>query len=380
MGKKEKGNGEGTIYKSSKTGLYIGQYVYDGKRHSVYQKKKEKIGDFKKRFNDILSSINTGTYIKKNNDTFISILEKHIEQKYKDDLISPSSYIRDCATKKQIEKTCSNFTNKPIQKITIDDIQYSKDNIRNYADNTINKIWRMINKTFNIAISRRLIVFNPLSDENLVKPISKITTDKVKALSSAEETKLLDYLDSIEGYSQYKYIVLLQLNTGMRIGEILSLSYDSINLKENTITVSRTLTKDEDNKFILGQHTKTYDRKHRIDKGKRTFPMTQTTRNIVTEILKQKITNINNLLFWDYSKDSFILPKRINDFLKNNIDKNIKTHRLRHTFITKCQEKDIPLPVIQAMVGHIEGSPITSDVYTSISLDFMKKSIEKINA
>ena len=43
MGKKIKGNGEGTLYISSKTGLYVGQYVSNGKRHSVYQKKNEKI-------------------------------------------------------------------------------------------------------------------------------------------------------------------------------------------------------------------------------------------------------------------------------------------------------------------------------------------------
>ena len=68
MGKtKQKGNGEGTIYKSSKTGLYVGQYVVNGKRHSVYQKKNEKNINFKKRFTDILSSINQNTYIEKNN-------------------------------------------------------------------------------------------------------------------------------------------------------------------------------------------------------------------------------------------------------------------------------------------------------------------------
>lgn len=95
MGKKVKGNGEGTLYRSSRTGLYVGQYVTNNKRHSVYQRKNEKIGDFKKRFNDILSSINTGTYIEKSNETFISILEKHIEQKHNDGITSDSGYLRD---------------------------------------------------------------------------------------------------------------------------------------------------------------------------------------------------------------------------------------------------------------------------------------------
>lgn len=40
---KSVGNGQGTIYKAKKTGLYVGQYVRNGKRYSVYQKKNEKL-------------------------------------------------------------------------------------------------------------------------------------------------------------------------------------------------------------------------------------------------------------------------------------------------------------------------------------------------
>lgn len=129
--------------------------------------------------------------------------------------------------------------------------------------------------------------------------------------------------------------------------------------------------------------TKLDNGKTNVDKGKRTFLMTPETKKIISEILQEKITNINNLLFWDYERNSLILPKRINDFLeklnKNDISNNLKTHKLRHTFITRCQEKGIPLVVIQAMVGHVEGSSITNDVYTSVSLDFMKEQLEKIS-
>lgn len=52
---------------------------------------------------------------------------------------------------------------------------------------------------------------------------------------------------------------------------------------------------------------------------------------------------------------------------------------LRHTFITRCQENGVPLVVIQALVGHVEGSSITNDTYTSVSIDFMQKELEKVN-
>lgn len=380
--RKSVGNGEGSLYYSETLKRWFFQYHYNGQRKTIQQKKKEKISDFKKRVTDIKFMLNNGTYYERDKDTFIKILEKHIEQKYKDNIIGNSTYTRDLSTKEQIKKTCSNFVNKPIHLITVDDIEDAKDNIREYSNNSINKIWRLLYKTFNIALSRRKIAFNPMNDETLNKPISEKETRKIEALTAQQEQKLIECLNKENINEQYKQIVLLQLNTGMRIGEVLALSNDCINLEKNTITVYRTLTK-KDNKYILGKHTKTYNRKTNIDKGKRTFPMTPETRKIILEILQKKITNIHNLLFWDYQRNSLILPKRINDFLnslnQNTISNYLRTHTLRHTFITRCQEKSIALVVIQAMVGHIEGSSITSDTYTSVSLDFMKEEVKKIS-
>jgi len=217
MSKKQKGNGEGTVYKSSRTGLYVGQYVQNNKRHSVYQKKNEKIGDFKKRFNDILSSIHTGTYIEKSNESFMTILEKHIEQKHIDGITSDSGYLRDLYTINLIKTTCDNFIHKPIQKVTAYDVEEAKQYIKKYAQNSIDKAWRLLNKTFKIAISRRKIIFNPMDDETLKKPISCKETKKVEALTIGEENKLRQILNTTEKEHKYRNIVLLQLDTGMRI-------------------------------------------------------------------------------------------------------------------------------------------------------------------
>ena len=106
--KKSKGNGEGTIYVNSRTGLYVGQYVIDGKRKSVYQKKNEKAGDFKTRFNKIILSINEGTYIGKSSETLEKIIERHIEQKNKDGITSDNSYKRDKETLEQLYLSSEN--------------------------------------------------------------------------------------------------------------------------------------------------------------------------------------------------------------------------------------------------------------------------------
>lgn len=383
---KEKGNGEGTLYFSETLNCYVGQYFdLSGKRQTMKQKKHEKSSDFKKRFNNTIASINQGTYIAKSNQTCLDVLKQYVEQKHIDGITSDRTYIRDLETIKQIEKTCANWINKPVQKVTAEDIEKSKTNIRKYSKNTIDKIWRFIGTIFRVSVSRRKIMFNPMTDETLTKPVSLKKQKKVEALSVAEEQLLKKVLASAPN-KQYNQIIELQLLIGARIGEVLALTKDCVDLENNSLTIYRTLTRNKNDKVILGEHTKTYNKKTGIDKGKRTIPMSTEVRKLIEKILSSKVTNIYNLLFWDFNKNRIISDGMINSYLDriNVIDKEhtitdrLSTHRLRHTFVTRCQEKGMPLPVIQAFVGHVEGSSITNDVYTSVDFEFMKQELKKI--
>lgn len=353
-----------------------------GKRKTLKQKKNEKVSDFKKRFNNINSSINQGTYIEKSNDLCIDLIINLVDQRYEDGLISPRSYKRNKDTVNQIKKTCANFINKPIQKVTISDIQKSKKAIREYSNSVIDKIWAMLYKMFKIAVSRRIIMFNIMDDETLSKPISVKEKRQTKALTLEEQIKLEKVLKS--NPCMYNDILLLQLYLGARIGEVLAISKKCINLKENTLTIDKTITRDENDKVILGEHTKTYVRKFAIDKGKRTIPMTPQVLEIIKKYINNKITNIHGLLFWDYKDNKFVTDGEINCYLKRlntkyKITDSIHTHVLRHTFVTRCQENGMPLIVIQSLVGHVEGSTLTNDTYTHISLEFMQDELNKIN-
>lgn len=384
---KEKGNGEGTIYKSSKTGLYVGQYVTNGKRHSVYQKKNEKIGDFKDRFRNILSSINQGTYIEATQETVKNILEKHINQKFNDGITKGSSFNRDKDTLKQIEKCCNNFLDKPIQKVTLDDIQVSKEIMKQYAPSGISRMWRLLKKAFSIASSpsNRLIIFNIMNDENLKKPIGEKKTKKIKPLSEDEREKLTKILDNEEKEHEYRNIVKMEWLTGMRIGEVLARSTDDIIENKTKLHIHNTLTRDENGKTILGEHTKTYNKSTGIDNGEREFPIFPELEKIIDAQLSQKITNIYKLLFWDYQNNNFISDKEINAWLRRiNIKYKICTgtlhnHRLRHDRLTQWREAGMDIKAIQYLAGHIEGSEITDDVYIDTSQEFAFEQFKKIN-
>ncbi len=391
MGKKVKGNGEGTLYFSEKLQRYVGQITEkNGHRITMTQRKNEKTSDFKKRYYSTLADVTDGTYVGKCKDTCLSILEKYIDQKHIDGITSDRSYMRDLDTLAQIKDTCSNWINLSVTDVTADDIEKSKINIRKYSNNTIDKIWIQINKIFKIAVSRRKIMFNPMNDETLTKPISCIKTKPVEALSIQEENKLVEILN--ETNHKYKDVILLQLYTGARIGEILALSRDCIDLENNTLTIYRTITRTYNNqngkrveKRILGEHTKTYNKKTGEDSGARTFPMTAKVREIVLRLLNQKVNNIQGLLFYNYKNNSIICDNTINSFLDRlnakyliTVD-SLHTHRLRHTFITRCRENHMPVEVVKAIVGHTEDSEETLGTYTSVSLDYIQQELERIS-
>lgn len=129
--KKRKGNGEGTIYYNKTKKRWVGQYVFEGERKSIYQRKSETLSDFKKRFNKIINEINQGTYLKKSVETVVTIAEQHIEIKHEDGITSDRSYKREIETLEAIKKCCSNFCNLPIQKVTIKNIESAKKILEN---------------------------------------------------------------------------------------------------------------------------------------------------------------------------------------------------------------------------------------------------------
>jgi len=384
---KSVGNGEGTLYHSETLNCWIFQYYEPtGKRKTLKQRKNESVKEFKARVAEIKFTINNGTYLEKREDTLKNIISEHIRQKFNDGITQGRAYKRDQGTLEMLEKCCTNLINKPIQKITLNDIQSEKENMKNYAPSVIDKMWRLLSKGFSIASSPsiKLIAFNIMNDENLRKPISNKKTKKIKPLTTQERKKLEHILDNEERNHKYRNIVKMEWLTAMRIGETLARSKDDIK-SNKTLHIHNTLTVNENGITILGKHTKTYNKDTGIDEGERNFPISKELDIILNEQLSQKITNIYGLLFWNYEKNTFITPHEINSWLhrlndKYNISRQgLHNHRLRHDRITQWMEAGIDLRAIQYLAGHIEGSDITDEVYIDISQEYAFEQFKKIN-
>lgn len=387
---KSRGNGEGTIYYSETLKKWVAQYVEpSGKRKTLTQKKNEKVGDFKKRFTNIINDINNNTYIERVDISLYNILKDYIDNKYKTGIISPRTYKRNTESLKLLEKCCKSFIYKPIQKVNIQEIKKSLPNfvelnilntktnetvLKTYSQNVIDKLYTLLNKGFKIATSDRIIPYNIMDTESIKKPKSKLITKEVKALTLEEEKTLINILKSSN--HKYKNIILLSLYTGMRIGETLAITRNNIDLRENTLIIEKTLTRDKNDKVILGNKTKTKT-------GMRTIYLSNNAKRVLKATCKTNITNMYNLIFFDYDKNTFITPTEINCYLKrlnekHNICHHIHTHMLRHTYATRCIEAGMSAKVLQKILGH-KKIQTTLDTYTSVFEKFNKDENEKYN-
>lgn len=389
----------GTLYYSETQKCWIFQY-YDtnGKRQTMKQRKKETTKDFKARVTEVKNSLNNGTYISKSKETVLSIAKHYVELKYSDGTTTARSYRRELSTIKQLEKTCKNFCNLPIQQVTINHIEDAKKEIKTYSNEVISKMWSMLCVVFKIACSpsRKILVYNIMEDISLKKPISDTPRKKVKPLTKSEYERLVHILDNEERNHKYRNIIKLHLISGMRIGETLARSENDYDEKNQTFNIWNALTQDENYHIIWSEHTKTYNKKTGIDEGQRYLPLTSSIFSEIIDIIKEEkskkiisINNKHNVLFWDYKKDTFITPSEIKSYLdrieakyhildKDDTEK-LTSHRMRHYAITFWSQLGIPKNVIQYLAGHVEGSSITEDVYIDTSFEYVNEFLKKTN-
>ena len=364
-----RGNGEGSIYYSEKLNRWVGQFTAGVKtngtanRKSVYGKTRKEVAE---KITKALNEIKEHTFVDKSDITLEHLIKEHIEDKYNANKVSPVTYLRDNESLKRIKNSGYDLTTMQVQKITNKDIKKFFACITDYSNSTINKMYRLINVGFKKAVSQNLIYTNPLDNkEEIIKPKSTKSDKDVEALTIEQQKLLLEVLNTLEVNHPYKNVIKLMLFTGMRVGEVLALTKESIDDKYIHIKVS--LTKDSKGTVIMGTTAKTYN-------SIRDIQIISIVKDILDEAQKNYTNNPQHLLFYDEKEQSIIKPYEINCYLKRiakkyKITDTIHNHMLRHTFATRCIESGMTAVVLAKKLGHKDVS-ITLNTYTSVFSKF----------
>lgn len=380
MGKR--GNGEGSIVYHKTLKRWMGSYTYNGKRKSVYGKTRTEVKD---KLNKALVSIVDNKYVDKSDYTLMDLIDINVESQFNSNKISESTYKRKLNTKKIIENL--SISNLYIQKISASNINEDLLTLTNYSNSVIKKVSQMIRNAFDKALILNIIPNNPFNIKGLINIPKSIKEDKkVDALTTDEQKLFIEELR--KNYDLYTDIFYIAIYTGMRIGEILALSYEDIDLNNNLIHITKTLTQNKDDKYVIGTTTKTYA-------GTRDIPITKLIENILLKASRNK----NKLLFSQNGK--IIAPNTINAHFKricknanirvintkkkrhkNDIEagnlksSKVNTHMLRHTYATRCIESGMSAVVLSKLLGHAD-IETTLNTYTSVFNKFKEDEIQK---
>jgi integrase len=228
-----------------------------------------------------------------------------------------SSYETDETSLKRIKEF---FGDKRDCKVTSQEIEKFKNwrLSQGVKHSSVNRYLALIRKIINLAIEWGYL--KP-EDKPRFRMFSEKDNMRERILSMEEEEKLIPLLPE-----HLRPIVLTALNTGMRLGEILNLKWENIDLKRRIIAVTRTKSK-------------------KI----RHIPINGTLFEILSGIKKKYsyvFINPDRGEPWQQVKKGFKSA-----CLKAEV-KNLRFHDLRHTFATRLIEKGTDIITIRDLLGH----------------------------
>lgn len=269
--------------------------------------------------------------------------ERYLE--FKKTTLAYNSYLA-FKNKVALIKDCEKIEN-------ITKIKYDKKLIEmreKYSPNTIKLTCMILNNFFQFIKKYYIPNFDVVLEFKLSKDEKVREKQKVKYLENTEIEKILKSIKN----NTVRNIAILQLNTGLRIGEVLALSPSDVDYKNKTITVNKT----------------------KLENGQITPPKT------ISSIRTIEVSDYILKILLDFSSNyKFIFKVSYRTILNSLQPLNINSHIFRHTHVALLIEQNVPIKVISERLGHSEIST-TLNIYTHVTENMkvdLRKKLENLS-
>lgn len=258
------------------------------------------------------------------------------------------------------------FGNKPMDCITVDDVQAFLNQRSKLAERTLKDYRMWLAQVFDAAVDDGYMAKNPARNKRIAIPSRKVT--EREALSEADYMDILSNINKL--HEKDRLYVALAMLTGMRRGEILGLQYADIDRDGGWIHVRRNVTYPNVNKPIIGTP--------KSKKGYRNIP--------ILPQLASLLPDCKDELFIFGGDKPLSHMQMVNTWARitKKIDMHGATlHSLRHSFLTLASNSGIEPKTIQALAGHADVS-ITMNRYVHAQVEPIRRAGmilgEKINS
>lgn len=368
--------GEGSLSMNKRGGYEYKVYIID-----IDKKKKRKTFFGQDADTAIMKANEYIKYVEDVNNgveslaTIPQILKRRYELDYRNGYTQEPGYYRNLASLKKIEDSA--LGKIPIAKVTMLDIDNFLGTLRTYSNSVIRKTFGQLRLAYGEAMIAEIITKNLMDSSRIRCPKSAIPDTKVKALTVEEQHALVEVLQNHKrkGKSNvYAPQLLIELYTGMRMGEINALRPEDIDFEKNVIHIRGTISMGIDWRIFRRSHTKT-------DAGMRDVPLNNLVRPILEKAIADMKWNKEGLIFYDYNKNDVISTQQVNCYYRRACIKAGITyygqHSLRHTFATRCIEAGVQPVVLKNWLGHTD-IHITLDTYADIYGSLNSASLDQL--
>lgn len=261
---------------------------------------------------------------------------------------------------------------KDIQPIHLQNFLNSHSNL---SKSSLKKIYNLLYASFKSAIANNLIRINPL--ENVKLPSSEVKHKEIEILTLDEQKAYMKALET----NRNGTLFLTALLTGMRIGELLALKWDNVDLDNGTITVCETLRRVKVYDEKGNSQSKILTKCPKTEKGNRSIPIPKT---LTLALKKYQLASYNSeegLVFCTKSG----LPFQYNyvwythkALCKKAGIRATSIHSLRHTFASRSIEAGIDVKTVSDLLGHAN-TQITWNTYVHSTNDSKREAAKTMD-
>lgn len=369
MGKDLKGKELGENLSQRKDGKYTARFTDRyGKRHQKYF---DKLNECKKWLRDN-KYLDEHTNINRASDTIVQTwYEYWIDIKEK--TVRPNT-VRNYKEryKRNIEPMIGNMLIKDVTPVQCQLI-FNKMEEEGYKTSTMYQTRITLYNLFQFAVDSDALMDNPCK-KTVKSNIGKESKER-GALKVEEQREFLKASYGKPYDLQYRFL----LQTGLRTGEMVALTWNDIDFKNKTLTVNKTM----EYRYKVGEWR---IGEPKSKSGYRVVPLTDEAIEIL-KLQKEKNKNIAVIQFeW---KDIIFLCRKGTPVKNSTYDagigkitklaniENFSMHTLRHTFATRCIEGGMKPKTLQEILGH-SNINITMNLYVHITDEEKTKEIEAV--
>lgn len=263
-----------------------------------------------------------------------------------------------------------------------------------YAGSTIRQTYIAMGTMFKSALMNDMIQKHPMDGVRYTKPVRP--ANDIHFLTVGEQKNFLEVAKRSHNYHQYALI----LETGLRTGEMIGLTWDAIDWDNRTLTVNKTLEfRHKQQEWRAGppktQHSyrtipltkRAYDILKEVrakwESGKKSDSLSKTLTYIDRRTGAQASLIMADLVFINYRTGEPAKNSSYDTHLYKLCDeagiKHFCMHALRHTYATRAIEAGVQPKVLQKMLGHASLST-TMDRYVHVTDDSMTGAIAQFEA